>query len=1206
MSEKLGRYNILEQIGKGGFATVYRARDTTLERDVALKTLHPGLLNSDEGVARFIREAKTIARLHHPNIVPIYDVLNIDGRLLIVMPLVKGSSLDRIIAEQGKQAWSQAWEIFNALGAALTYAHGQGILHRDLKPANIMLDPEHGAQLSDFGLAKLAGEAGSSVTAAGGIVGTPQYIAPEVWEARGTTPQSDIYALGCILFEMVTGQVLFGGDSAPVVMMAHFSPPPLPQSWPDGVPPGLTDVLQTALAQQPDDRYATATEMVDALASLAEDGPPPVTRRNKAARPAPSRTAPDSGQLPSFLQSEALEPPVFVSREAELTRLRDYLEKAIAGQGQLVFVTGEAGQGKTSLVTEFARQALGGHQNLVMAQGACVVYTGVGDPFLPFREIANMLTADVETRLAAGALTREQALRLWQLLPRSVATLLEHGPELLNTFVSGESLELRAANYGAGEAAWLAQLREQLARKANRPHHPDQGRLFEAYTNVLKMLAAEQPLLLILDDLHWADLSSVGLLAHLGQHLGGSRMMLVGTYRPEDIAQSRSDGEAHPLAGVLTEFKRSLGDIWLDLAAEDSAQKRAFVDAWLDSEPNRLSEGFRQELTRHTGGHPLFVVELLRDFQDRRDLIRDETGQWIEGVDLDWQAVPTRVEGVIEKRISRLGQELREALTVASVEGEEFTAEVIAKVQQADERGLVRRISGELDKQHRLVDGVGTARLGRQRLSRYRFHHNLFQKYLYNTLDEMERAYLHEDVGTVLETLYGEQSGRIAVQLARHFQEAGIADKSVGYLIRAAEQAMSLSANGEAADLFNQALSLLPDLPEGIERDRQELAIQSGLGIIWNMKSLAAPETGVAYTRALELARHLGETASTIRILAALTLRARFRSELEQMQQYAEECLHLAEDSRKPELMRMADMAMYVTALGLGRHGQAVTYSERIMAAYRVQRPTLTAEDVDDQLIDSICAAGFSLIATGYPDRAVQQVQEGLDLALEFDHHSSITVGRDLLALMHLYRGDWQRALALGQENQAFAAGRIDLLLAQVFSDLRVGVASIMLGQVDSGLALLKQAIATTRAQGVNFGISPMLAMAADGCGRAGRVTTGLALINEALTEIETHQDFVDEAWIHRVKGDLLLLQDLPAEQQAAEACLQHAIDVAQSQQAKLWETRALASLCRLRHRQGRGGDYLQRLADLFDSFTEGFETEDLRTVKAVLVEVSS
>ncbi|GAB4423556.1 MAG: hypothetical protein Kow0031_02130 [Anaerolineae bacterium] len=204
---------------------------------MALKALHPGLLNNDEGAARFIREAKTIARLHHPNIVPIYDVLNIDGRLLIVMPLVTGSSLDKVIAAQGKLPWPQAREIFQALGAALAYAHSQGILHRDLKPANIMLDPEHGAQLSDFGLAKLAGEAGSSVTATGGIVGTPQYIAPEVWEARGTTPQSDIYALGCILYEMITGQVLFGGNSAPVVMMAHFSPPPLPQSWADGIPP---------------------------------------------------------------------------------------------------------------------------------------------------------------------------------------------------------------------------------------------------------------------------------------------------------------------------------------------------------------------------------------------------------------------------------------------------------------------------------------------------------------------------------------------------------------------------------------------------------------------------------------------------------------------------------------------------------------------------------------------------------------------------------------------------------------------------------------------------------------------------------------------------------------------------------------------------------------------------------------------------------
>jgi serine/threonine-protein kinase len=233
MSDDLGRYKILEEIGRGGFAIVYQAQDIELDRLVALKELRQGLLPDSDWVKRFKREAKTIARLNHPRIVTIYDVLEVAERLFIVMHLVDGSSLDALIATQDHLPWPQALEIILAMADALDYAHTQSILHRDLKPANILLDSQRGPLLSDFGLAKLAGEAGSSVTAGGGIVGTPHYIAPEVWEGQGTTPQSDIYALGCILYEMVTGEKLFQGESPPAVMMAHFGPMALPHTWPE-------------------------------------------------------------------------------------------------------------------------------------------------------------------------------------------------------------------------------------------------------------------------------------------------------------------------------------------------------------------------------------------------------------------------------------------------------------------------------------------------------------------------------------------------------------------------------------------------------------------------------------------------------------------------------------------------------------------------------------------------------------------------------------------------------------------------------------------------------------------------------------------------------------------------------------------------------------------------------------------------------------
>ncbi|HSG20500.1 MAG TPA: serine/threonine-protein kinase, partial [Burkholderiaceae bacterium] len=296
MTEELGRYKILEKLGQGGFAVVYRAHDTELDRQVALKELRHSLLADSEGIRRFKREARTIARLNHPRIVTIHDVLAVAERLFIVMHLVDGLSLDKLIAGQGGLPWPQALEILPAVAEALDYAHALNVLHRDLKPANILLDPERGPPLSDFGLAKLVSEAGTSVTAAGGIVGTPHYIAPEVWEGQGTTPQSDIYALGCVLYEMLAGKRLFPGETPAAVMMAHLRPLTLPESWPEGVPSGIAASLQTALARQPGDRYATAGELAVALLGLAEAGRRPVSpaeqRVTGQATPGPGHNLP--------------------------------------------------------------------------------------------------------------------------------------------------------------------------------------------------------------------------------------------------------------------------------------------------------------------------------------------------------------------------------------------------------------------------------------------------------------------------------------------------------------------------------------------------------------------------------------------------------------------------------------------------------------------------------------------------------------------------------------------------------------------------------------------------------------------------------------------------------------------------------------------------------------------------------------------------
>jgi ABC-type oligopeptide transport system substrate-binding subunit len=403
----------------------------------------------------------------------------------------------------------------------------------------------------------------------------------------------------------------------------------------------------------------------------------------------------------------------------------------------------------------------------------------------------------------AGSLTTGQARALWSAMPLAIQGLLDHAPDLLDTMVPMRPLLARA------EAALPAghPLLHGLAERASKESvagNLEQPQLFEQAVQLLHHLAKEQPLLIILDDLQWADSGSIALLFHLGRRLAGSRILVLGAYRQDEVSAEAE----HPLRPLLDEFRRAFGDVWLDL---NQAPGRGFVDAIIDSEANRLDEGFRETLFQRTSGHPLFTVELLRDMQERGDLVQDEEGAWMVGPELNWEALPARVEGAIAARIGRLEEDLRDILAVAAVEGETFTAQVVARVQEKDERRLLQSLSRELEMRHRLVRERSAVKVGRLLLSRYRFSHALFQQYLYNNLSDGERRMLHRDIAVTLEELYDGRTGEIAVQLARHFVEAGEDDKALPYLLQAGDRARLLYAFEEATRQYERALTILKE-----------------------------------------------------------------------------------------------------------------------------------------------------------------------------------------------------------------------------------------------------------------------------------------------------------------------------------------------------------------------------------------------------------
>ena len=314
--------------------------------------------------------------------------------------------------------------------------------------------------------------------------------------------------------------------------------------------------------------------------------------------------------------SHASERPLFVARERELAQLEEYLDRASSGGGRVIFSVGEAGSGKTALINEFAQRTQAVHPDLIVSAGNCNSHTGIGDPYLPFREIMELLTGDVESRSAAGAITIEHARRLWKWLPLSVQVLLEAGPDLIDTFVNGAALVERARKHGAVGSELLNRLKSlvKLKMSSTVARGPQQTDLFEQYTKVLQAIARKTPLLLLLDDLQWADPGSISLLFHLGRNLAGNRILVVGTLRPEEVDFDR-DEKQHPLKSVVNEFQRISGDITVDL---DQAEKRNFVEAIIDSEPNQLEQPFREMVQQQTLGNPLFTYRTFTRYAGKR------------------------------------------------------------------------------------------------------------------------------------------------------------------------------------------------------------------------------------------------------------------------------------------------------------------------------------------------------------------------------------------------------------------------------------------------------------------------------------------------------------------------------------------------------------------------------------------------------------
>jgi eukaryotic-like serine/threonine-protein kinase len=735
-------YRIEAVIGRGGVGTVYRAVQLTLQRDVALK-----LLTAEQSADRsfrqmFLDESVLAASLDHPHIVPVYDAGEVEQVLYMAMRYVPGSDLQGMIRREGRLSPHASVMILEQVAGALDVAHAAGLVHRDVKPSNVLIAGGHGAEqplhawLGDFGLSRRISDPAEQTTER--PLGTVHYVAPEQIRGEAVDHRADIYSLGCLLFECLTGAVPFAHTSVPAVLYAHLEAPiPTVSDRGIGLPPAMDEVVAWALAKSPRDRPPRATDLAQAAAQALG---------GREARPrtgAPS-TAPAQ---PTAARRTRPSRPV-VGRLLESEDLVSLLDDATAGVGGVATLSGEAGIGKTTLARQLS--------TLAEQRGIPAVW-GVG-------------------------VSAEAARPFWHWIQvvRGIAARRE-GPEIFKTLgAAGAWLDAIVPDLeGATPTPRGGGGRSQIGAEEGRFH------LYDALLRLLEIAAERSGLVVVLDDLHFADEASLLALSYISRAVADKPILIVCTHRDVELEESRRD--AAPFSELV---RPTLGIVLKGLPAADV---RRMIESRRDVPP---PDALVVRIHELTGGNPLFVSELLSLIEAERDL---DDAAVAAGV----MSLPAGVRDAITARLAMLSPAGREMLGVASVIGQQFRAGTLAAAAGTPAVELLE-----------LLDEAVRLRLVRpttEHADGYGFHHGLIQATLYDATPRGHRLALHAAVARALEQDPAVAAGEGLAEIAHHYLEAAPAhdpQRAIEYARRAGDRAMETFAYDEAVGMYRGALGV--------------------------------------------------------------------------------------------------------------------------------------------------------------------------------------------------------------------------------------------------------------------------------------------------------------------------------------------------------------------------------------------------------------
>jgi DNA-binding winged helix-turn-helix (wHTH) protein/predicted ATPase len=834
-----------------------------------------------------------------------------------------------------------------------------------------------------------------------------------------------------------------------------------------------------------------------------------------------------------------------VGREAEWARLSEWFCAAQQGARRIGFIAGEAGLGKTALVDAFVA-GIAATPGVRIARGQCIEQYGAGEAYLPILEALARLGRGGDVTIAR--------------------VLTDHAP------------------------SWLAHL-PSIAPARSEPSTPvPPERMLRELTDALEALTVDEPLVLVLEDLHWSDSATLEWLAYAARRRDAARLLVLGTYRPVEALLHGSQ-----LPDVLAELRHQpqSAEIVLDFLSSDA------VHTYLRQrcEPLAGLEGVVELLHRRTGGHPLFLAGIVDELIQTR---REQTDR--PSVDLHAlaHAIPVTVRQFIEHRFDQLSEDDRTIIEAASVAGDPFSVAAVAAATSFSEERIEARCAAWTRVPRILTsDGVlawpdGTV------AARYHFRHALFQETAYARISPERKARLHSSIGSRLEAAYARRTSSIAAELAVHFEQGRELSKAVSSLEQAARNATDRSAYLEAHGHVVRALKIVEVLPDTRERLRRETTLFLLLAqVLETTKGWGAEEVAHAYARARELCIALRDESRLLQATWGLVAVSVVRAELRQTQQLTHDVLRLAR-KRRHRLFRMAAHAeLGGTALALGQPRAARRHFQLAEVLYDPgqHRAGVAAFGMDLGIFARVWSTHL-LWHEGYPERARTRADETLSVAAAIGHPFTRTIALAYAAMLSQFRRDVAEVNRLTHVAIAHATEHgFPYYLA--WAEVLRGWSRAAQGAGESAVADMRRGIDALQTT-AGLRLPYYRALLAEACGRIGRIDDGLRLVSQAFDDVRRTEERWWEPELHRTRGELLRLGSADAEREA-ERCFHAAIRVAREQGARSLELRATVSLARVWQGQGRRTEARRVLAQIHRWFTEGLDTPDSRDAQSLL-----